>query len=737
MLRTHRTQFASGVALSAVALLALPATKTMAQATPAATGVQEVIVTAQKRAENIKDVPISITAVSGAALRQQGFVNFNDLGSIAPNLVSLQLGDSRTSGFEMRGVTSQQGNIGQQSSLGVFIDGVFMARTGMGTTQDFLDIDRIEVLRGPQGTLFGMNTAAGLINIITRKPNLGEHQGDFSVSYGSYNDLRLRGMVTGPIIQGVLGFSVAAYSDSHDGYTYNPVNHQHVDNERKQGVRAKLEYKKANFDATLSADYQHETSECCSAIVSTMEPGANVFGIPVESYAPPGYPYSRQTVQDTNNYNPNSGGGVSAELNWHFNGLTLTSLTAVRTWKADPLSDIDSLPLDFLDNFYIKQQHQQVSEELRLTSPSDEKLEYVAGLYFFHRRSTDYEYLPFGSALSFLTFPGTNGATVINSLAHDDAYAAFAHADYHWTSKLTTSGGIRYTQEPQSASFSQTSNNYGFPGLGSINASRNDGAVTWQADVSYKWTPGVTTYVSVARGFKPGGFDLTRLQNFTNFQFRPETNINYEVGLKSNLLDNRLSFNAALYWTNYDNFQALAFDGLNLITKNAGAFVTRGVELEATAQPVQGLTLSAAGSYTDAYYTSFNDGQCPVGQSGSCNLAGYRLAGAPRWTFNGSAQYQHAVSNDWDGFIRLDYTYKSGIFFQQNLDPNGYQPGYGVLNGRMGVTGHNGVRVSVFVDNLTDAHYMNFIYPSPLATGVYVGYVGAPRVVGVELGKSF
>jgi iron complex outermembrane receptor protein len=724
--------------VSALAFIDLRAATAIAQAAPEpAAAAQEVIVTAQKRAQNIKDVPISITAVSGATLARRGLVNFNDIASVAPNMTSLQLGDSRTSTMTMRGVTTQQVNIGQQASLGVFVDGVFMARTGMGASQDFLDLDRVEVLRGPQGTLFGMNTAGGLVNIITRKPNLDQFGGNVDISYGSYNDLRLRGIVTGPIISDVLGFSLGAYSDSHDGYTYDPVNHSHVDNLKKEGARAKLEYSKGNFDATLTADYQNETSLCCSAVISKLDPGANVFGVPVAPFAPPGYPYSRETVQDTDNRNPNNGGGVSAEMNWRFDGFTLTSLAALRAWRADPVSDIDSLPQDFLDGFVIRQSHEQASEELRLASPSGQKLEYVAGLFYFYRHSTEYDYLPFGSTASFLTVPGTNGATTNYGRVDDSSYAVFAHADYHWTDKLTTSAGLRYSQEPQTAYFSQSSNNFAYPTLGAISQSRSDGALTWQGDISYKWTPEVTTYVSIARGFKPGGFDMTRLQSYADFQFSAETNTNYEAGLKSDLLDHRLSIDAALYWTDYDNFQALSFDGVNIITRNAGAFVSRGVELQVAARPVDGLSLTAAGSYDDAHYISFADGQCLPGLTGPCNLSGKPLAGAPRWTFNGSAEYDHAVAANWDGFIRLDYTYKSGIFFAESLDPGTYQPGYGVVNGRIGLNGRDGLRISLFATNLTAAKYMNFIYNSPLATGVYVGYVGAPRVVGVELGRSF
>jgi iron complex outermembrane receptor protein len=725
---------------SAAFLAAAPITAWSAPPPPdsATTEVGEMVVTAQKRAENILDVPISMTAVGGQTLRDAGVSSFHDLANLAPSFTSHEWGDARTSLMTMRGVASQEANPGEQSSIGIFLDGVFLSRTGMGSSQDLLDVERVEVLRGPQGTLFGMNTAAGLINIITRQPSLTRTDGYGEVVYGSYNDVEARATLSGPLISDVLGFSLAAYGLYHDGYTFDPVIGKHVDNERKYGLRGKLRYAGTNFQATLSADYHREASDCCSAIIDKLLPGANIFGVPIAPLAPAGYPFSRQTVQDTVNRNPNEGGGVSAELSWQVGRLTITSLSAYRFWNASPISDIDSLPLRELDNFVIRQRHQQVSEELRVNSPSGERLEYVAGLFYFYHHSTDFENLALGpDAPPFLIFPGTDGATVISSKVDDISYAVFAHLDYHLTDQLTASAGARYTQEPQTAQFTQTSNNLAFPSLGSTRQHRNDGQATWMADLSYKWTADVTTYASVARGFKPGGFDLTRLASLDKFQFSPETNTNYEVGLKAVLDERRLSFDLALFYTDYQNFQAQAFDGVNIITTNAGAFVSKGVEAQATFRPISGLTLSAAGSYVDARYSRFPNGQCPPGVPGSCNLAGKRLSLAPQATFNASAEYRHAVASRWDGYLRLDFAYTGSVYFSQSLDPNSYQPGYGVLNGRIGVESVDHLTLEVFARNLTDTHYMNIIYPSPLATGAYVGYVGDPRVVGVRISKAF
>ena len=727
----------------AVALAALPAGRaiadTAASASAAATApapgaVQELLVTAQKREANIKDVPISLSAVSGQSLAQKGITRFEDLALITPDFVALPMGDSRNSQIAIRGVSSQQSNIGQQASLGVFVDGVFMARTGMGTSQDFFDIDHVEVLRGPQGTLFGMNTAGGLVNIITKKPDLAAFQGDVDVSYGSYNDLRVRGLVTGPIEPGTLAFSLAAYSDSHDGYTWSPTRGQHIDNLRKQGVRGKLLFQSGDFDATVTLDYQHESSVCCSTVIAKMLPGANVIGFPITP--PAGFPYSRESISSGKFTNPNSGDGVTAELNWRLPFGTITSLSSYRTWDADPVSDVDEVEYNFLDGFENHQRHKQFSEELRFTSPSGQRLEYVAGLFYFWRSSSEFDTVDIGPDASFLAIPGQSGQTLDTWSDKDQSFAAFGHLDIHVTDQLTLSGGLRYTVEPQTGFYLQTSSNFIFPNLGPNTDKRDDRDLTWQTNLSYKVTPDVTVYGSIATGFKPGGFDMNRLGNFTGYQFGPESSIDYELGAKSDLMDHKLAIDIALFWTNYDNYQALAWDGTNLITRNAASFVSRGVEFELDARPAEGLDLSFNGSFLDAYFTSFPNGPCPPGVAGQCELAGYRLSGAPKWTLNWSGSYHHPITEAWDGFVRFDVSYKSLIEWTDN-DPNTWSPGYTVANARLGVSDHRGLELSLFANNLTNTHYLSFVFLSPLATGLYVGFDGAPRVFGVELRKSF
>jgi len=699
-------------------------------------GDAEIIITAQKREERLVDVPISLTALTSDQLAAAGVTQFHDLSQVAPGFTSEQYGDARAGRIMLRGVTSQQDNPGKQSSVGVFLDGVFLARYG-AATGELADIERVEILRGPQGTLFGANTAAGLVNIVTRRPSLSGVEGFVEGVAAEHDAFELRGSVTGPLVEDQLGISVSAYHVRRGGLTHNATTGRSVDNLRRSGGRAKLYYRGEGFDVLLSGDYLRERSECCSAIPVAWTPTANVFGVPIVSLIPAGSPYSRQTIQNSRNLNPNSGGGVSAEINVDVGDHVLTSVTAWRRWDVTPISDIDSLPLRLLDDFYIDQRHDQFSQELRIASPSGQRVTYVAGLYYFARRSDDLEILQPRADAAAVILPGQRGDTTIASRLNDKSYAAFAHVDFNLTDRLTLSAGGRYTREDQDVDFTQTSGNVAYASLGNRQQSRRESQFTWVANARYSLQRDLNLYASVARGFKPGGFDLTRLPNFNNFEFDAEKNTNYEIGLKGNILGRKLRFSAALFWTDYQNFQAQAFDGLNLVTRNAELFRIKGGELEVTALPTEGLTLQFQTSYTHARYVDFTDGSCVPGIAPPCDLSGKRLPNAPEWTLGGSAEYRAPLTGSLTGYGRIDGSHKSSVFYQQNLDPYAFQGPRTIINARLGIETASGLTLEAFARNLFNDKYVNFVYPSPLSTGLYVGYVGDPRQFGVRARYSF
>lgn len=706
--------------------------------------VEEVIVTAQKREERLQDVPIAITAISGATVQKSGLSSFYDLGQYVPSFTADMYGDARAARMTLRGVASVQDNPGKQSSIGVFIDGVFMARTGMGAS-DLLDIERMEILRGPQGTLFGMNTAAGLVNIVTKRPNLTEFHGYGEAVYGNYDRRELRASVTGPIIEGKLGFSLSGYTIKRDGILYNSTLKRDVDSQDKWNLRGKLAYVGENFDVTLTGDVQREDSDCCAYVILSALPTVSIAGINVFNQIPPGAPFSRITANSAVNQNQHHGGGLSLVANYNLNDFTFTSVTAWRKWRFHGLNDTDSFPIVAADNALILQNHDQVSQEFRVASPTGRKLEFVGGLFYFERLSWDYERrIPQGPTAS-QARPGTDGATVIIGDLNDVSYAVFGNVTYHFTDALTGSAGMRYTREVQDADFTQTSNGSAFVNLGRRFGQLEEGQVTYSANLNYHVTPDIMVYGAIARGFKPSGFDLTRLRNFNNFTFKPETNDNIELGFKSTLFDRRLILNVAAYHTTYDNFQTSALDGVFLVTTNAKKFVTQGIEIESTAYPISGLVLNVAAGFTDARYRDFKNAACLPGIAGSCDLSGRRLQLSPRYTVNASAEYRHALGgSDWDGFTRLEYSFRSSVFSAQNLDVNTRQGAFSLVNARIGVESPDGLKLELWARNLFDKDWVTLFFGTPGVgggipgrAGSYSGFLGEPRMYGARIAKTF
>jgi len=719
--------------LSGVALTALPFAAQAAEA-DTANQVEELIVTAQKREQSLQDVPIAITAITAAEVRKAGLTSFWDLQQYAPAMVINNNGDSRASTINLRGVGSSQ-NAGKQSSIGIFVDGIFMARVGMGFS-DLLDIERVEVLRGPQGTLFGMNTAAGLIHIITAQPNMEEFHGYGEGVVGNYDRVEVRGSVTGPIVPGKLAFSLSGYSVKRDGILYNATQKRWVDDQAKTGSRAKLRYVGENWDYTLIGDLMRENSECCAYVFTYLKPGANILGTPVAPLMAPGYPDSRITLTNDVNTNQTHGGGASGTGNWTIaGGNVVTSVTGYRTWDITSDQDTDALPLSVADGLFIKQSHNQFSQELRIASPEGRKLEYVGGLFYFRNRARYYEY--FG--INGLGVPGTDGRSVIDANHLRTAKAVFANLTYHLTPEASIAAGARYTSEHQTVDFSQVSNSRAFANLGPHPDERKDNAVTYTVTGKYDWTPDFMTYVTFARGFKPGGFDITRLPNYNRFKFDAETNHNIEVGAKGYLFDRKVTVTAAAFHTNYNNFQTIAFDGLNLVTTNAKKFITKGLEAEVIARPVQGLRLQAAYAYTDATYKDFKNAQCPSGATTPfCDLSGRPLNGTPKHSLNATAEYTHELGDSgWSGYVRGEYAYKSKIFLAQSLDPNMVQKAYGIWNGRVGVTSEDGLQFELWARNLFKKDYLQLAFPAPLTTGGYAGFLNEPRMVGGRISKTF
>jgi iron complex outermembrane receptor protein len=731
----RRTRLFAAVWAAGLTSLTLPAAAFAAEAADAQTGIAELVVTAQKRSENIQDVPISIVAVSGETLQKAGLTDFQNLTSLAPGLVTDANSDARSSRIGLRGVTTAQDN-GKTSSVGVFVDGVYMSRVGMAFTE-LADIDHIEVLRGPQGTLFGMNTSAGLIHIITKRPSLTDVSGFVEGVAGNYDRKEVRGSISGPIVADKLAGSFSAYATDRGGTVYNITQGKDVNDQSRWGLRGKLRYAQGNLDLQVIADYTNENSNCCGNVLLTLKPTAMTIGQPVIPLATAAgaFPYSRIKLTGLHDYVKPQGAGLSAEANYDLGFATLTSLTAWREWNIRVQNDAGGLAIPIIETYGI-QRHDQYSQEFRLASNGEGKLQWVGGLFFFRRDSDAVGVTRFVPLLYHTA--AQDGLTVDTYTLKDISKAAFGQVSYQVTDAFKLAVGARYSRENQDAHDVQVARNAVSPNYNRTE-SRNEGQATYTVTGTYDFSPAVMAYASVARGFKPGGFDMGRPATFTNFQFDEETNLNTEVGFRSTLMERRLLLNATLFNTVYKNFQTVQYDGIRFLSGNAPKFTTKGLELEVMARPAAGLSISGNAAFISAKYNDFKLGACPQGVAGACDLTGRTLPQAPKTTYNVAVDYEHPLAEtSWTGFVHADYAYRSKAYFNQALDANLVQKAYGLANLRIGVTNGDGLKIEGFATNLFDKDYMSFAFNAPLMSGgAYEGFLGDPRMYGVRVRKEF
>jgi iron complex outermembrane receptor protein len=606
----------------------------------------EVIVTARRRAENAQKIPGSLSVVGGALLDRSYTVNTQQLSQLVPAL-NYSSANPRNTAFTIRGLGSSvvavsQANDGLEPGVGYYVDQVYHARPATAAF-DFSDIEQVEVLRGPQGTLFGKNSTAGAINITTRAPTFTT-QGEAEISYASYNFLQVKGAVSGPIIADTLAGRVSVVSTRRDGVINNVVTGRDQNTIGNQAVRGQLLFRPSEvFQVKVSADFTNFQSNCCTQVYynvatrptsgasgAVFRTATRQFGGPTGlatqfNYAPPSTnPYDRKTDIDAALGVDTNEGGVGVIADWNLGAATLTSVSAWRFWNWDADNDRDYTGIPIQTEQHIPSRQDQYSQELRLASNGDHKLSYVGGLYFFRQRVIGRPISIYGPAAAryligtstgtgaaatavpsnLLDGYGTDGRTDFRS----DSYAAFGEVNWKPIDRLTLTGGLRYTYEEKEGTY----DTFTFGGLQTTNAALNaaklsilrgqnyaasdkDGALTGRGNIAYQATDNVLAYASYARGEKSGGINMSGLPLNDQNQpaigtavVRPEKNTAYEIGLKTQLFDNRLIFNVDGYYTRVTDFQSNVTDtraaaALRTYLANIPKVTVRGFEADATA----------------------------------------------------------------------------------------------------------------------------------------------------------
>ncbi len=732
------------------------------------------VVTANKRAENIQNVPISITALGSNTIRDAGITEFGQLQQFVPNLQIRPVTDSRSTSIRIRGIGSVGTNAGIDPSVGVFIDGVYQGRAGM-SVNDLLDIERIEVLRGPQGTLYGKNTAAGAINVLTKRPTY-DYETFLEGVIGNYNDLRFRGSTNVPIVEDTVALRLAGFKVSRDGFATNQFNNQNVNNANQYGFRGKLAWDvNESLWFILGGDYSEQnTDSFVSDIINYYPSGPTVTGIAFGNLQnttglalPPADPFDQVVWSNVDPENVTKVGGIALDSGQALGEYEFRWLNAWRTYSTDSRFDGDFSAYEGVLAF-TDESLNQFSTELSLVSPRWDHFEFQSGLYFFYLDMFTEDSNGWGQDLAATAralggFPSLafgTARTNVNSNNHTTlSAAAYGEGTYRFIDQIELTGGLRVTYEEKTrVGVSVTTPPIAIsapPILGpTVQRDEQLDITNLQGRVILRYLPtdDAMIYASFANGFKSGGFNQLRVSPNVSSEFGEESSLNYELGVRTQWFANQLTANITGFFTDYDDFQSQTFDGASINVRNAGQLYSYGFESDLVYRPeqVENLSLGWQVGFNIAEYQEFPNAEntvpnqvnltaplipilgCSLPQYNCTqNLAGKTLDNAPKFTSTFYYGYEHVVGNFpiwW--FNRADWTYTSSQYLAQDLDINLFQPGYHLLNLRTGLRADDDLwELTLWMNNVAGSDYLVAGFDVPIISG-YAGVMAPPRQYG-------
>ena len=791
------TTLLGGTCLAALASASLAAPAS-AQTMPApgadsAQSVSEVVVTAQKRAENIQSVPLSITAVSGKTLTADGVADVLDLAKMVPNLRLDTTSQAAGVALRIRGMGAPS-NTAIDPSVAPYIDGAYVPRPGAILTS-FLDVDDVEVLRGPQGTLFGRNATAGAISLKSVAPSFSRDSGEVSAEAGEYGDRKVE-TIGNWAVNDELAMRLAAFASHTDGYVHNELDgHTYGRGDTVAGrysIKAKIT---PDLTWTGRVDYAHTTGDGINlnqvdvATANSTQLAHFEAATHMTASELPGPSFDTWQREDHPSLNDHQV-GVTSDLLWDaFDGFSVRLIDSYRSWRnAQTDGDVTFTALDLLNRNATFGSESQ-SHELQLLSPKDKllggRLDFVAGLYYFEENYATTEVLDLGSqGCSYVytvvrhpgLIPACQGqpqADATDGIFHQRAtsYAGYLQGNFKITDKLTLTLGARYTQDDKSGGFLQAVNNPFF-GTNILRAPEStalnfkDNHPNWRANLDWRLTDQVMAFVTYSTGYKSGGFNNNGSQTALTAPLRTfasETSNDVELGLKSTFFNRRLLLNADLFQTNLDNFQDRAFNGFAFIVRNAGDVRARGAEVEGTIKPISHVKIDFGVDYLDSVFTSNTSAPglpaCTATAASyvagvNClavqNLTGRSTTFAPKWTTDLGLEYDTAAfANGWTAQLRGTLNYSSKTYTTDDDNPQSITGGQTLLGARVNVLSpdHSWI-FSLYGDNLTDQKYFTWKLSQPLdnllgvrvaSTGATLmrGFMGAPLTFGGRIAKTF
>lgn len=720
----------------------------LASAHSQAQALEEVIVTATKREQNIQDIPVTVTAISAMEIQEAGINDISDVSQIVPSLTVSSNISPFSTGIRIRGIGTTQLDPSLEASVAFILDGVFMGRSGLGMS-DLTDIERIEVLQGPQGTLYGKNSNAGVISVITRQPNIEEIEGYIEASVGDYDLQKYVGSASGPLTDTV-AYRLSGQWHEHDGWLKSDTGDD-LNAVEDWNVMGKLLWEPTDaLSLLLSASHVERDTSCCagdSTQTAAITDELVRQGLPV----PNNDAFDYKNNADIDSSFELNADAINLKIDNEFNSVTLSSLTAWNDYDTQGSSDAERSQLDVLGIVNNKFTGELFSQEFRLTSSLNGPWQYLAGVYYTDEKLTQKDdgnglvrvgadivsvgIAQTGSPLFRLV--AAEGDTVfIDSTWNNETFAVFGQTTYSFSETWEATLGLRYTSEEKEADlFSEpfstaplfgTGNSLMEIAYGYVDDSfkRSSDDVTGLVSLSYFVAQDTMLFASVSTGSKSGGFNGGAGTGVPR-EYDDETTSNFELGVKSQLFENRLQLNATVFYTEFDDLQYLAQNpsGVGTFVDNGDA-ETQGVDMEFSAAPWPFLRLSGGLQYLDAKYTS-----------GQLYDQGLDVSHAPDWS-GALASTLLLPLGDGIAYLRGDYS-----FMDDHQTNAGYQTpeteqDKEIVNVKLGWR-NDQWDASVWVKNASDEAYSSLAYAPLVFSGSEGQALKAPRTYGATVRYSF
>jgi iron complex outermembrane recepter protein len=746
----------------------------------------DLVVTARRRTESVQEVPIAVSVIGGEALVSTGTYNVGRLTQLQPSLQFYST-NPRNSAANIRGLGAPFGltNDGIEQGVGIYVDQVYYSRIASATF-DFTETERLEILRGPQGTLYGKNTTAGAINVTTRKPSFDwEARGELSL--GNFEFVQGKASLSGPLVNDVLAVRLSTSLTTRRGTIYNVRQREWQNSQDNQSVRGAILWQAApNLTLTLSADYNRQDPNCCvqyyARVGATQRPPNRQYAAlaAAQGYAVPSTdPFDRLTDVDSDLRARQELGGLSLLAEWDLGPGTLTSVSAWRFWDWKPSNDRDFIGLPITTVSANPSQQEQWSQELRFASSGSDRVDYVAGAFLFHQTIDTQGLQVQGPAASaFLLNPtsagGRNpatldGLTARNAIAFSNTSAAlFGKLTWTLSERLSIAPGLRLNYDRKEGSYVSvvttgngstqlTADQRGVLAPQSYQPRFSKWNLSGDLTLAYHFTDDVNGYATYARSYKSGGINLSGLPLdaasnpiLSVATVAPEKVDHFELGLKTQFLDRRATVNIAAFSTEIRDYQATVTNDqvgvLRGYLSNAAKVRTRGIEVDSGFRATMRMSLYANLAYTDAKYARFNDAPCPPELSGgansppNCDISGQVLPGVSKWAASWGAEYRLPASGaglDGNFYAGYDAAYRSR--FSSNPSPSIYTfvDGYSVHNFRLGYKAEDSWNIFAWVRNAFDEEYFDLLATQSGSTGLVVGQPGDPRTYGVTISRAF